>query len=621
MKRLIALLALLVSVGVFAQDKSADAIILRNDASFTVTGKNKAVYKNTIEVFLTKKASYCADFSCVVNKGSTKLVSFSGEVTDATGKTTKVKKKDLVYTEYSEGLSDSFQTWMYSPDILQYPAKVTYTYEKQYTDAVLGYDSFLPLPFGDGVAVNEASYTLTVPSEDCFRYKQLNMPQVSPEHTSTKEGEVYVWKVKDLPPMKVEKYSPPQNERVPKVMFTPSEFSYEGNAGSGENWQSIGNWLYSLIEGRNVPTPEMSALVERLTEGAEDDMEKIRRLYAYLGQNTRYVSIQLGLGGLRPIAPESVFKNKFGDCKALTLFLQTLLKSCGIESYYTVINMGADRMMPDFPSLATANHVILSIPTAKDTLWVECTNPDVPLGYIHSEIAGNHALVVKKDGSYVTTLPKYPDSANRCDMKALVDLRADGSASVMVSECGRMDFWDSYYSLSRMNEVDKTNSILASNSLPKAELSDIKVELNSSAEPFGELSYSAAVTGYASVTGSRLFLTANPFQYFGDGRTPAKRFNDLYFRVGYDMDQSIEINVPEGYVVEVIPKGEDFENEFGAVHFECAQEQDGDSVKVKITLRYITKSGTFSKDIYSDYRALKKSIYEACSAKIVLVKK
>ena len=147
MKRLIALLALLVSVGVFAQDKSADAIILRNDASFTVTGKNEAVYKNTIEVFLTKKASYCADFSCVVNKGSTKLVSFSGEVTDATGKTTKVKKKDLVYTEYSEGLSDSFQTWMYSPDILQYPAKVTYTYEKQYTDAVLGYDSFLPLPF------------------------------------------------------------------------------------------------------------------------------------------------------------------------------------------------------------------------------------------------------------------------------------------------------------------------------------------------------------------------------------------------------------------------------------------------------------------------------------------
>ena len=317
---------------------------------------------------------------------------------------------------------------------------------------------------------------------------------------------------------------------------------------------------------------------------------------------------------------ESVFKNKFGDCKALTLFFQTLLKSCGIESYYTVINMGADRMMPDFPSLATANHVILSIPTAQDTLWVECTNPDVPLGYVHSEIAGNHALIVKKDGSYVTTLPKHPDSANRCDMKAVVDLRADGSASARVSECGRMDFWDSYYSLSRMNEVDKTNSILASKSLPRAELSDIKVELNSSAEPFGELSYSAAVTGYASVTGSRLFLTANPFQYFGDGRTPAKRFNDLYFRVGYDMDQSIEINVPEGYVVEVLPKGEDFENEFGAVHFECAQEQDGDSVKVKITLRYITKSGTFSKDIYSDYRALKKSIYEACSAKIILVK-
>mgnify|MGYP005754775241 CR=1 FL=1 len=55
MKRLISLLALLVSVSVFAQDKSADAIILRNDASFTVTGKNKAVYKNTIEIFLLRR--------------------------------------------------------------------------------------------------------------------------------------------------------------------------------------------------------------------------------------------------------------------------------------------------------------------------------------------------------------------------------------------------------------------------------------------------------------------------------------------------------------------------------------------------------------------------------------
>lgn len=55
MKRLISLLALLISVSVFAQDKSADAIILRNDASFTVTGKNKAVYKNTIEFFLLRR--------------------------------------------------------------------------------------------------------------------------------------------------------------------------------------------------------------------------------------------------------------------------------------------------------------------------------------------------------------------------------------------------------------------------------------------------------------------------------------------------------------------------------------------------------------------------------------
>jgi len=516
-----------------------DAVIVRNESVFTVISRDKAVYRQEIEILITKEDSHYADFSCSINNESTKLTAFSGTIKQADGKTIKVKKRNLSFSEYSEGLADSYTTWYYSPEINSYPATVTYSYEKQYTDAILRYDSFIPLPYTGKVSLEKASYTLNVPSKDCFRYKQINVPD--PEHCSTKDGEVFVWKIENVPAMKSEPFSPPRYTRIPKVIFSPIDFSYEDKAGAAKDWETIGNWLISLTEDRCTPSQELQDLAAKLTEGAEDETEKIRRLYKYLGENTRYVSIQLGLGGLRPISPDDVLHNKFGDCKALSFFMQMMLKCCGIESYYTVTNLGEDRMSADFPSLGTSNHVILSIPTAKDTLWLECTNPDIPLGYIHSDIDGNRALIVKKDGSYITRIPKTPDEKNRIQMSATVRLNPDASAVATITEQATMDYWEKYYPLTRINDSDRANSIMSNISLPRAKVVDVTIEASNSPEPSCTMHYTVNAASYSGITGSRLFVPANPFSNIEGHFSTARRINDIYFESGYRTEDAITI--------------------------------------------------------------------------------
>jgi hypothetical protein len=356
------------------------------------------------------------------------------------------------------------------------------------------------------------------------------------------------------------------------------------------------------------------------------DRQKIKALYEYLRQNTRYVSIQLGIGGLSPFPAEMVMNSGFGDCKALSVYMQALLAAAGIHSEYLIVNTGRRNLMKDFYSVGQMDHAMLCVPMQKDTLWIECTNPRLPLGYRHDNIAGHQVVLVTEDGGKMVRVRPYADSLSRSVESVEVTLNADGSAHCEGSRYLSLDEAEAYVGFEALSEKTKFNAIMGANSLNPSGFRIVSVEDNfdswvsmSDGEeyvPETTIRYSFDAVNYAKVSGDRIFLNLNPFAKQVHSERKA-RVNDYVRSRELSIKDVVTVVLPEGYEVEAIPATAVISTQFGTLETEISQE-DG---KIHVVQTLTMNPGRFAAEEYEVYRTFAKDVSKAYSARIVLKKK
>lgn len=140
----------------------------------------------------------------------------------------------------------------------------------------------------------------------------------------------------------------------------------------GRGWlliSELGSWSEFAREWKNTPLPaETNEIAQQILSSSKDQESSVRAARKWIAENVRYEYKPQTVAEMRhPESARATLASRKGDCKALTVLLQSILASLGIDSLpaYTRIDDGKarDLMSLDVPLPGYFNHVILYVPS------------------------------------------------------------------------------------------------------------------------------------------------------------------------------------------------------------------------------------------------------------------
>jgi len=599
--------------------KHANLIKRAETMEINIKDAGHATIKHTYAfTILNDKADPYAEFTSYYYKFKS-IDDIEGKLFDALGKELKhVKKKDIsdLGGEAGMGISDS-RSKSHSFYYKNYPYTVEYT-SIESLDGMFWLPGWVP-QLSSSMGVQHSRFIVKAPAGYSLRFKEYNYTGKA-NISDFNGGKMYEWNADNMKPQKLEPMMPHWSRVRAYVALAPSQVEIAGFKGSMTTWKEFGSFLYQLTGNRDALPQDLELKVKQMTAGLNDPYKKIDTLYKFLQSNTRYISIQLGIGGWQPIPAEKVAKNGYGDCKALTNYMSALLRAAGIGSKYTVINSGDDGLYTDASFVSNQfDHVILCVPLVQDTVWLECTSTILPTGYLGDFTYNRPALLVDETGGTMVRTPTYRKNENLQvrQVEAIVEDGGNLKARALTRYTGLQQ--DNLLGLLETTSREDVMKAMRNRfDLPTYDVVDYQYTENGGRIPELKETIDLTVIGYAQVSGKRLFLMPNVLTRSGVKLVvDSTRSFDVELDYDYLDTDTVTIRIPSGYEIESMPKSVNLQTKFGVYSNEYAF--DNDMVTYIRTVQQ--NHGRFPPSDYKELANFYQTIHKSDRVKMVLRKK
>ncbi len=582
----------------------SNAIVRENNTTVTILSNGFAEENShTVITILNENANNFGVFAEFYDKFSS-LSNLEGNVYDRTGK--RIEKLSDKFVDYSAisgfSLYDDNRVKATQAKTVNYPITVEFSYTKKHKGYFI-LPGFLVYP-GYNVAVESACYTLIEPLDEKGQASTKHFSNkfftVKPTKSIVGKTLKQTWTVSMLPALEEEPLSANFTEATPYLMVAPMNFNIAGTTGSNNSWNDVAAWAGELCVGMDSLNATTRSEIKQLVANSNSSFEKAKILYEYMQQKVRYVSIQVGLGGWQPFPAETVDRLSYGDCKALSNYMRSLLKATGIESNYVLVKAGNDvsNIKKDFVC-SQFNHAIIMIPSEKDTLFLECTSQQNPFGYNGSFTDDRDVLVVEgPKGGYIKHTNIYDGEKNKTQTKTAITLdwnlngkfvqntkytgvATDNIRYLMQAKTDRQKEY-----LQRKNKVAQLKIESFNFKEKKTVLPVIEESIEGETAQFGQYANKSNVT-------IPFNLVANLDGYF---KRSSYRRSDIVIRRDEIKTDTICYVIPSNYKITNTPRPTNVDSKFG--NYDLQVKVDGN--KLEFTRTFKWKKGTLSPDYYQE---------------------
>lgn len=595
----------------------SNAVVRNASVVFELKAINKATLKEEYAITILNKNALRAAYFIKPYDQFSKVKSINGAIYDAYGKLVKkFKQEDILdYTANDGGsvfIDDRVK--VIDPEYLKYPFTVEYSYEIDY-NGLLNYPGWQI--FEDyNMSIEKSSFLVKHPDNMTVRIHEQNI-DFEPSKTYV-DGEVWIsWEVENKEGIVEEIYSDALNKVSPGVLLAPSDFLIDGYKGNCESWENFGKWIYQLNQGRlDFPEPTKQK-IRGLIKDADSDYEKASILYQYLQDNTRYVSVQVGIGSWQPMDAEEVDEFAYGDCKALTNYMHALLNVADIPAYYTLVRAGefSSDIITDFPS-NQFNHAILCTVIDNDTVWLECTSQRLPFGYIGSFTDDRNVILIDEQGGKMVKTKEYTFNENQKNCNAIIEIDGNGNLiSSFTTEYKGM-FYDEELQVFHSDDHDQEKLIREKLHLPNFNLEDFTLKENHELIPSIELEVKLTVDGYGKKFGKRMAINLNLLDKLET--IPVKndtRKSEIVVKRSFVENDTVIYTIPFGFEIEKTSSNRNVQSEFG--EFESTVLVEGATIKYIRRLK--VNKGVYPPDLYNQFSEFYNAVKQGDEDRVILM--
>jgi len=318
------------------------------------------------------------------------------------------------------------------------------------------------------------------------------------------------------------------------------------------DWESVTKTIYEYSDFG----PELNKTgyfeddISTLIAGINTPIEKIATIFNFVKTSVKwndYTGYSCNDG------VKTAYKNKTGNVAEINLMLTAMLRFAGLNANPVLVSTRSNGIA-HFPSRNAFNYVIAAVETPEELILLDATEIYSVPNVLPLRDLNWFGRLIRKDGtsSQVDLMPK---TLSKEIVYMNVDLKTDGSADgkarVQLTNHQALEFRKSILVLDKDNYLEKLET-----SHSNIEISDYsrENELDLS-QPIVE-KYSFKDNKSIEIINDKIYIS--PMLFLNTTENPFKQeVREYPIDFGYPTEEKFNINIkiPEGYVVESMPKG------------------------------------------------------------------
>ncbi len=426
------------------------------------------------------------------------------------------------------------------------------------------------------------------------------------------------WVMKNVPALKEESFTSTINNHISKIEFQLSEYrqplTYKNLMGT---WPLLTKGLMnSEYFGQQVTKDNgwLKDIINPLLKGVTNKTEKAGKIFAYLRDNftcTDHESLILNQG------LKNLVKTHNGTVSEINLLLTAMLKHEDIDADPVILSTRSNGYsFALYPILSKFNYVIARAIIDGKTWYLDASEPQMGFGHLPLRCYNGHARVVNETADAIQLSSDSVMEAKSTTVFIINDEKGNTVGSLLQTP----GYYESFDLRKRIKEKGKE---ALQKDIIKAFGSEITMS-NFQVDSLNQYDYELGIRYDFDLKGEKEdIIYLNPM--FGEGykENPFKSAVRFYpVEMPYAMDETfnLQLEVPQGYVVDELPKPIVVKlNEQGEGMFEYRISQSGDNISLRSRIRL--NRSYFMPDEYEMLREFFNLIVKKQAEQIVFKKK